>query len=202
MAEICGIRRVTIRLQGKLYYVGVASDLRWRLNAHLRDRLALHWDGFSVCLTVGDKHLRELESLLLTSVVVRPKPSGNVQTGKFTSSRNLVFQLRREIKAHQREELNSLVGLNSKPVARLATTRDGVPLAKYVTAPFGIRARFKGKTHCARVRRDGTIRFRGCIYKSPSGAGRAICKRACDGWWFWKYERAPGDWVRLRALRG
>jgi len=23
----------------------------------------------------------------------------------------------------------------------------------------------------------------------------------CNGWKFWNYERAPGDWVRLRTLR-
>ena len=59
---------------GKLYNVGLARDLRWRLNAHLKDRLAPHWDRFSVYLTIGDKHLKELESLLLR--VVKPKPAG------------------------------------------------------------------------------------------------------------------------------
>ena len=201
------IRRYVVRRQGvyalyrrgKLYYVGLASDLRWRLKAHLRDRLAPHWDRFSVYLTVGDKHLKELESLLLR--VVKPKPSGNVQTGKFASSQNLVYQFKREIKAHQRDELNLLVGLSSNVSTCRTVPHEGVPLARYVTAPFGIRARFKGKTYRARVRRDGTVGFQGKIYRSPSGAGRAVCKRSCNGWWFWKYERAPGDWVRLNTLK-
>ena len=34
--------------RGKLYYVGLARDLRWRLNAHLKDRLAPHWDRCSI----------------------------------------------------------------------------------------------------------------------------------------------------------
>jgi hypothetical protein len=50
------VRRYVVRRQGvyalyrrgKLYYVGLASDLRWRLNAHLKDRLAPHWDRFRV----------------------------------------------------------------------------------------------------------------------------------------------------------
>jgi len=205
------IRRYVVRRQGvyalyrrgKLYYVGLASDLRWRLNAHLKDRLAPHWDRFSVYLTVGDKHLKELESLLLR--VVKPKPSGNVQTGKFASSENLVYQFKREIKAHQRAELNGIVGLGEDLVVlqkRPAISHGSVPLAEYVRDSFNIRARFKGKTFHARVRRDGRIRLRGKIYKSPSAAGSAVYKRSCNGWWFWKFERAPGDWVRLNVLKG
>jgi len=204
------IRRFVVRRQGvyalyrrgKLYYVGLAGDLRWRLSAHLKDRLAPHWDRFSVYLTIGDKHLKELESLLLR--VVKPKPSGNVQTGKFASSQNLVYQFKREIKAHQRAELNLLVGQAVDLTAPRKTReihQGGVPLAEYLTSPFDIRAQYKGRTFHARVRRDGRIRFRGKTYNSPSAAGTAVSKHACDGWWFWEYERAPGDWVRLDELR-
>jgi hypothetical protein len=188
--------------RGKLYYVGLARDLRWRLNAHLRDRLAPHWDRFSVYLTIGDKHLKELESLLLR--VVKPKPSGNAQTGKFASSENLVYQFKREIKARQRAELNVLVGQSpalERPERAVGIPARGVPLARYATEPFNIRARYKGVTFRAHVRRDGRIRFQGRIYASPSAAGRAVSKHPCAGWWFWKYERAPGDWVRLDVLR-
>jgi len=188
--------------RGKLYYVGLARNLRWRLNAHLKDRLAPHWDRFSVYLTIGDKHLKELESLLLR--VVKPRPGGNVQTGKFASSENLVYKFRRAIKAHQRAELDVLVGLNGdlqKTQKAVDVPRGGVPLARCVTEPFNIRARFHGKTFHARVRRDGRIRYQGRTYNSPSAAGSAVCKHSCDGWRFWKYERAPGDWVRLDVLR-
>src|SRR3974377_2033648 len=51
--------------RGKLYYVGLSSDLRCRLNKHLKDRHEHSWDRFSVYLTIGSRHLRELESLLL-----------------------------------------------------------------------------------------------------------------------------------------
>ena len=189
--------------RGKLYYVGLARDLRWRLNAHLKDRLAPHWDRFSVYLTIGDRHLKELESLLLR--VVKPKPSGNAQTGKFAASENLVYQFKREIKARQRAELNVLVGLTGdleRPQKATEIPPRGVPLARYSTEPFNIRARFKGRTFSAHVRRDGRIRFQGKTYNSPSAAGGAVCKRSCNGWWFWKYERAPGDWVRLYVLKG
>ena len=204
------IRRYVVRRQGvyalyrrgKLYYVGLASDLRWRLNAHLTDRLSLSWDRFSVYLTVGDKHLRELESLLLR--VVKPKPKGNVQSGKFTSSENLLWRFKRDIKAYHRAELNALVGQDTylaMPKSAHEREDQRVPLSGYAGKPFRLRARFKGKTLQAQVRRDGTIRFLGKVYRTPSAAGAAACKRSCNGWWFWKYERAPGDWVRLDELR-
>lgn len=50
--------------RNKLYYVGLASNLRSRLNTHLKDRHGRSWDRFSVYLTIGDRHLKELESLI------------------------------------------------------------------------------------------------------------------------------------------
>ena len=55
--------------RGKLYYVGLASNLRSRLAHHLRDRHQSSWDRFSVYLTIGDSHLKELESLVLRVVM-------------------------------------------------------------------------------------------------------------------------------------
>src|SRR3990172_8469432 len=74
--------------RGRLYYVGLASDLRWRLRHHLRDRHGEAWVSFSVYLMIGDKHLKELESLLLR--VIHPRPKGNNQSGKFAKSENLL----------------------------------------------------------------------------------------------------------------
>src|SRR5579872_6150739 len=61
--------------KGKLYYIGLATNLRNRLNNHLKDHHANSWDRFSVYLTIGDSHLRELEALAVR--IVRPK--GNKQ---------------------------------------------------------------------------------------------------------------------------
>ena len=49
--------------KGKIYYVGLASNLRMRLNAHLKDKHKKKWDSFSVYLTIGEDHMKELESL-------------------------------------------------------------------------------------------------------------------------------------------
>ncbi len=188
--------------RGKLYYVGLASDLRWRLNAHLKDRHGRLWDRFSVYLTISHKHLRELESLLLR--VVKPKPKGNEQKGKFAHSENLLRRFKREVRSLQRLELDDMIGRERlrRAARENADSETGAPvLGRYINGPLRLRARLKGKNFRARVRRDGSIRFRGKIYHSPSQAGHAATKRSCNGWWFWKFERAPGDWVRLRELR-
>jgi hypothetical protein len=71
--------------KGELYYAGLATSLRGRLRHHLKDRHKDSWDTFSAYLTIGDKHLRELESLLIRVV----RPPGNRQMGQFTGAENL-----------------------------------------------------------------------------------------------------------------
>ncbi len=184
----------------KLYYVGLAGDLRWRLRAHLRDHHGPRWDRFSVYLTIGEKHLRELESLLLRVV----KPTGNKQRGKFSNSENLVKRFKRDVRALQRSELAEMVGRGLEHASLLPEERRSARrpiLAPFVSAPMKLRATLKGRTFHARVRKDGSIRFNGKTFRSPSQAGYAATKRSCNGWRFWRYERAPGDWVRLRELR-
>jgi hypothetical protein len=86
----------------RLYYVGLASNLRNRLNHHLRDKHRGNWDRFSVYLTIGDSHLKELESLVLRIV----RPTGNSQAGKFFDAENLRKVLARDMRAHYRQKLN------------------------------------------------------------------------------------------------
>lgn len=189
--------------RGKLYYVGLASNLRSRLTMHLRDRHRQSWDRFSVYLCVGDTHLRELEALLLRIV----QPKGNKQKGKLPRSEDLRRLLGRDMRAYQREEWRSLIGNRSKPVHDEADLSEDINgrrpiLSKYVKSPLKLRVRFKGKLLHAHVRRDGRIRFKGVLYDSPSLAGAAACRRrTCNGWRFWEYERARGDWVLLDELR-
>lgn len=188
----------------RLQYVGLTVDLRGRLKRHLRDRHGSSWNRFSVYLTIGVDHLKELESLVLRIV----EPKGNKQKGRFTRSENLLPALRREMRDRQRKQVDRLFSRSSgesegrRRKARPVTSQKGaVPLARYVSKPLPLRARFKGKVHRAHVRADGFIRLKGELYRSPSAAGRAIVNRANDGWSFWEYQRAPGDWVPLKELR-
>jgi hypothetical protein len=186
--------------RGKLYYVGLAINLRSRLENHLRDRHAKSWDRFSVYLTTSDAHLRELEALILRIVPTK----GNKQKGRLPRSEDMRRKFAREIRQSQGLELRALIGR----LVKLENEEPNMPegrqpaLAAFTKVPLKLRARFKGKVVHARLRRDGRIRLAGKIYDSPSLAGAAACsRRTCNGWTFWEYERARGDWVRLNELR-
>jgi len=186
----------------RLYYVGLASNLRARLHHHLRDRHAGRWDRFSIYFTIGGDHLRELESLVIRIA----SPKGNRQKGRFPRSQDLRRVLRREIAQFQRIERETLFGVSEKKLRRAAhRIVEGAgrraTLAEYIKGPFRIRWNYKGRVHRARVRRDGRIRLRGKLYTSPSKAAEAIAHHGVDGWYVWRYERAPGDWVLLNELR-
>ena len=100
--------------KNELYYVGLASNLRNRLKHHLRDRHRELWDRFSIYLTIGDSHLKELESLILRTI----KPSGNHQSGKFIKSENLRNRLSRDLRAQQRQELDWVIGRTTSPIPK------------------------------------------------------------------------------------
>jgi hypothetical protein len=185
----------------KLYYVGLASDLRNRLRGHLRNKHGESWDRFSVYLTRQDSHLRELEAILLRTV----KPKGNSQAGKFVKSQDLKRAFARDVRQKYAGLIDQLIGRSAaKPiiVERLEAGRRPVLAEVELKRPCRLKATYKRKTVKARVRRDGTIRFNGRVFTSPSKAACAATRlRAVNGWWFWKYERSPGDWVRLSKLR-
>ncbi len=186
--------------KGRLYYVGLAGNLRGRLTQHIRDRHGASWDRFSVYLTIGDAHLRELESLVLRIV----KPTGNKQKGKFVKSENLRRRFTRDIREKQDADLGEILGNDAQPPPKNGREKGGrrPVLAAYPGRPRVLVAQFKGATLKARVLRDGSIRYQGVVYNSPSVAGAKACnRRTCDGWKFWTYERAPGDWVPLETLR-
>jgi hypothetical protein len=186
----------------KLYYVGLARDLRSRLRQHLKGRHADAWDRFSMYLTIGDQHIRELESLVLRIV----KPKGNRQIGKFSGAQNLRRDFVSWVRTSWKERLGELLGVRPRPSrqrrTKLAEGRKPV-LAKYVTRRMALRGRYRGKVVHARVLRSGVIRFGTNRFTSPSLAAKAACpgRQAINGWGFWEYERAPGDWVRLSELR-
>lgn len=186
--------------KGQLYYVGLASNLRTRLHAHLKDRHAQTWDQFSVYFTISDSHLHELETLILKIAA----PKGNKQSGNFSKAQNLIPELKKTFDAAKHKEsiklgLKKTVKL-AKPAAIAQGGRKAV-LAPYVKNSFEIRYRYKGKLYKATVRKDGSILYKGIVYNSPSMAAKAITARAMNGWATWTYQRAPGDWVLLDVLR-
>ncbi|MEQ1728597.1 MAG: GIY-YIG nuclease family protein [Vicinamibacterales bacterium] len=190
--------------KGRLYYVGLASNLRGRLRQHVRDRHAGRWDVFSVYLTIDDGHMRELESL----VVRIASPKGNKQRGKFAHAENLMPSLKRALRARQRTELQSLGSrwIAKDPLrgrrARQKPVERGTPaLARFVTKSLKLRCVRGGKNIKARIAKDGWIHVGPKRYRSPSGAGAAVMGHQVNGWALWTYERAPGQWVKLRELK-
>lgn len=186
--------------KGKLYYVGLASNLRNRLKTHLKDRHAQTWDSFSVYLTIKDEHLHELETLILKIA----SPKGNKISGNFINAQNLRPMFKRDITEAQHEEIRDIILPKKKEMRKKKIQEKNESrsvLAPYAKKRFEIRLRYKGKMHKAVVRKDGTILSDGKVYNSPSMAAAAIKHRASNGWLNWMYERAPGDWVLLDMLR-
>ena len=185
----------------RLHYVGLASNLRNRLKQHLKDRQAQTWDRFSVYLTIKDEHMHELEALVLRIA----SPKGNRQTGKLVRSQDLKPEFKRAINKFHQMEIKSIFGQSEKEPTEIVESKNEKGrrpvLSPYVSKRFEIRLRYKGKLHKAKVRKDGSILYKGKTYNSPSLAGRAIKRRATNGWKTWKYERAPGDWILLDTLR-
>ncbi|PIP19183.1 MAG: hypothetical protein COX41_04220 [Candidatus Omnitrophica bacterium CG23_combo_of_CG06-09_8_20_14_all_41_10] len=180
----------------KLYYVGLASNLRNRLKHHLRDRHAHTWDRFSVYLTIKDAHLKELESLILRIA----SPSGNRKSGKFLRSQDLKPVFKNAITSSQRTEINSMFGIEAGE-ATVKKKHGKLTVLSMLNKKFKIRMLYKGKLYKAVVRKNGSIRYKEKVYNSPSSAAQAVRGMRSNGWVWWKYERAPGDWVVLDELR-
>ena len=182
----------------KLYYVGLAKNLRSRLKSHLRDRHHESWDRFSVYLTIGTSFIKEMESLLLRI----SQPPGNKIRGSFYKCQNLQRIFARDIRTEQREQLDEIFG-RSRNIEPEALTKEGrwPVLANYIEKAMPIRGKHKGVLVNARVRTNGSIRFKKRIFNSPSLAAEAALGHKKNGWTFWQYQRAPGDWVHLSELR-
>ncbi len=186
---------------GRLYYVGLATNLRNRMSQHLNDKHKESWDSFSLYFTIGDHHLKELEALILRIV----EPKGNKQKGAFARSEDIRRRFRRDVKLRALKGVSDLFPDKDRAPQepKSADKEERKPiLAKYKLFNRNLRADYKEMVLMAKVRQDGSIRYRGKTFNSPSVAAAVACKRrSCNGWTLWKYERAPGDWVLLDTLR-
>jgi len=134
------------------------------------------------------------------------RPKGNKQNGKFVKCENLIRRFKRDFKEKQRDELDGLLGFDRKATSSEDDSRARPVLARYLHQinRGRLRCRYKDKIYRARVRNDGSISVRGVRgkkFNSPSMAAIQILKRNANGWYWWEYERAPGDWLRLQNLR-
>jgi hypothetical protein len=191
-----------------LYYVGLATNLKSRVKYHLQDRHAGKWDSFSLYLIHKSDHIKELESLILRIA----DPKGNKVKGRMPHAENMTDLLKSHIKQRQDKDLNSVLNLSGKPTRKKAAlktikknaseTEGRQPsLAPYAGKKFELKRVYKDKAYKAFVLADGTIRYAGKIYGSPSLAAVAVANRPVNGWTFWRFKDASGKWVDLDTLR-
>ena len=186
----------------RLYYVGLASNLRGRLKHHLKDRHEKTWDHFSIYLTIESSHLRELEALSIRIA----SPEGNRQKGKLKKSQDMRRLLKKAITLSQKEYLCELMGGESRESVNRENLRKqkkdkGIKFAKSLSKGLKLRFSYRDKIYRAFLKKNRTIRYKNKIYTSPSSAASKITHHGIDGWFAWKYERAPGDWVYIDELR-
>jgi predicted GIY-YIG superfamily endonuclease len=183
-----------------LYYVGLARNLNGRLKNHFKDHHRGLWNRFSVYLTIGNSFVKEMESLLLRIAL----PKGNKKRGKFVKCEDLRRKFVRDYKADANKKFRQLVGRPhiGKATDAKAAVGGRKKLGHYISKGMALKARHKRKDYRARARKNGVIKFQGRVFDSPSAAAKeASGGLSSNGWSFWHYERAPGDWVPLKYLR-
>lgn len=74
-----------------LYYIGLASNLYWRLLSHTKDRLKGKWDSFAIFRVGRVRYLKDIESLLLRVA----RPPGNAVKGHFHRDADLTRVLKK-----------------------------------------------------------------------------------------------------------
>lgn len=192
----------------KLYYVGLASNLKRRIKQHLNDKHGNSWTHFSLYIFKKDDHIRELEALLIRIAY----PEGNRQKGKLKGSIDLRPILRQKVKAEQSNELDDLFQghrtTKAKTKKKTATKKKSsgkkkdCPLRGVFKTGKVIYVTYKGKDYKAWVFGNGRIKYNGQIYDAPSAAGAAVRSgKSTNGWSFWKYKNKNGNLVKLAELR-
>jgi hypothetical protein len=184
-----------------LYYVGLASNLKSRINAHKRDRHRGKWTHFSLYIIRQEEHIREIESLVLRISY----PKGNSVKGKLRQSRDLRPMLKRRLKDQWERRYKEIVGGKEK-VTKAAVHRNikktDKPLKGYFAKRTPLYAHYKGQKYKAYAFRSGTIKYNGRLYESPSAAGSAARGgKSTNGWNFWKYKDKNNQLVKIKKLR-
>jgi len=179
-----------------LYYIGLATNLRNRINTHLKDKHSKSWTHFSLYIFKRQNYIRELEALLLRIAY----PEGNSQKGKLKGSSDLKPVLKQLVKKEQSKELDDLFKAH-KPAGKKKPVAANRPLKGLFKGGKMIYATYQGKDYKAWVNSNGRISFDGKFYDSPSVAGKAARKKSTNGWRFWKYKDKGGKLRPIGDLR-
>jgi hypothetical protein len=177
----------------ELYYVGRASNLKRRINQHLKDRHDSQWTHFSLFLIKRDDYIGDIESLLIRIA----EPVGNRVRPKGRDSKQMVKKLKSLLDKKHRDNVRELIGgrtrKNASSKRLTATTLKGL-----VQKRTPIYKTYKGVEYKAFLTPAGTIIYKNRRYQSPTDAAKQIVdSRLVNGWRFWLIENSKGEWVRL-----
>jgi len=183
----------------ELYYVGKSTDLKSRVNQHLRDRHLASWTHFSLYLVRDESHINEIESLLIRIA----NPKGNKKLYKSQSGDTLKRELVAMLKEKHKDEIDSLVGRRDRRTSKnKGNSKHPDTLVGLVKNKAMLYRAYKGKEYKAILTGKGIIKLGNKRFTSPSGAAKAVVGRAANGWLFWYIKNASGEWVRLGEYRG
>jgi hypothetical protein len=187
----------------KLYYVGLASNLKNRIKHHLNDRHKNCWTHFSLYIIRHEEHIKEIESLVLRISY----PKGNSVKGNLRQSNDLRPVLKSKMREQWERQFNDIIGGRRIKPAKITSRKihldtTDLPLKGLLRHYQPIYATYKGRDYKANVLKSGKIKLNGKIYLSPSGAAKSIIdKGAVNGWSFWKYKDKNGDLKSLKLLK-
>jgi len=186
--------------ENELYYVGKSTDLKNRVKQHLKDRHLASWTHFSLYLVRNAEHISEIESLIIR--VANPK--GNAKKYKTDKGTSLLKQLQALVKQRQQVEFNIMFSTTiDKREQTPRTDKHQFALHGLVQKKTALYRTYKGKEYRALLTPRGKIKFNGKIYETPTAAAMSIVSRtSVNGWTFWYFKNAEGEWARLSDLRG
>jgi hypothetical protein len=87
----------------RLYYVGLASNLFWRLHGHTRNKHKGKWNRFSIYRIAKVRFLKDIEALVLRIA----RPPGNSVSGNFHPDAD-VTKVLKKIQREQARMLNRI----------------------------------------------------------------------------------------------
>ena len=179
----------------KLYYVGLAKDLKDRLSKHLIDKHSKQSDYFSFYLVDNSNYLKELESFILRII----NPVGNKEKGNFKNAKDLQEKM---IKVYDEYTINKKKSIfNSKKIKKKGKNNVGANI-KNIHFPLEIKLEYKKKIYKAKlIDKNGSIEFKKLLFATPSGAAKEVTGTHVNGWNMWKYKNSKDQWVLIKNLR-
>ena len=190
----------------RLYYVGHASDLRGRLNHHVKTK-AGKWEYFSVYFTETKEDAKALEAVILSIDC----PKGNAQNPlkRDTEMKKRIERRMEETDKEKRKFRKSGKSRDgggkkskdsSKASHRTRESKAGRSLEGLVSRKTPLKKEYKnGKTVQAFLLPSGKVEYAGKGDLSPSRAASLASGNLQNGWTFWTIQ-SGGKWITLKKF--